>query len=296
MLENGSGEVLAAARVVALATWLVAASVPPSSAATVAAGAVVGAEHRRRQRRAGRHADQACAAHPTRCRCRGSCRRRTRRPASGPLAPSIKGCCSSCRPEGRSTQPMKPAMPVRKTTAYSRSPLAQPRPAAIAISCVVSRFMASLCSQAGLRLLRKACTPSRPSVAGADVGDAARRVGTQRGRDRHARRRPAPAACRRARPSGRWRPARRRSRRPWRRAHRRAHTSCTKPSALRLGRAEALGGHEVAPRRLLAQRADHIRADGGRQQAEPGLAQAEVHATSAATSTSHTAARPTPPA
>ena len=33
MLENGSGEVLTAARVLALATWLVAASVPPISAA-----------------------------------------------------------------------------------------------------------------------------------------------------------------------------------------------------------------------------------------------------------------------
>ena len=35
MLENGSGEVLAATRVVALAQWLVAAGVPPSSAAVV---------------------------------------------------------------------------------------------------------------------------------------------------------------------------------------------------------------------------------------------------------------------
>ena len=36
MLEKGSGEVLAAARVVALAVCAVAASVPPSSAATAA--------------------------------------------------------------------------------------------------------------------------------------------------------------------------------------------------------------------------------------------------------------------
>ena len=36
-LLSGSGEVLTAARVVAFAMWLVAASVPPSSAATVAA-------------------------------------------------------------------------------------------------------------------------------------------------------------------------------------------------------------------------------------------------------------------
>ena len=33
MLENGSGEVLTAARVVILAAWLVAARLPPSSAA-----------------------------------------------------------------------------------------------------------------------------------------------------------------------------------------------------------------------------------------------------------------------
>ena len=36
MFENGSGDVLTAARVVAFAKWLVAASVPPSSAATLA--------------------------------------------------------------------------------------------------------------------------------------------------------------------------------------------------------------------------------------------------------------------
>ena len=49
MFENGSGEVLAAARVVSLAAWLVAASVPPSSAAAVAQRRLVAAEHRRRR-------------------------------------------------------------------------------------------------------------------------------------------------------------------------------------------------------------------------------------------------------
>ena len=66
MLENGSGEVFTAARVVALARWLVAASVPPSKAAAVAAVALIGAEYARRQRRAGRDAQQRVQQVPQR--------------------------------------------------------------------------------------------------------------------------------------------------------------------------------------------------------------------------------------
>ena len=45
---------------------------------------------------------------------------------------------------------------------------------------------------------------------------------------------------------------------------------------LRLGGAEALGGDEVAPRRLLAHRAHDVRADRRRQQAEARFAEREV--------------------
>jgi hypothetical protein len=65
--------------------------------------------------------------------------------------------------------------------------------------------------------------------------------------------------------------------------------------AQRFRRVEPLGGDEVAARGLLAHRANHIRADRRRQQAQARFGQAEVHA-SAATATSHAATRPTPPA
>ena len=54
--------------------------------------------------------------------------------------------------------------------------------------------------------------------------------------------------------------------------------SCAKPQRLRLGGAEALGGDEVASRRLLAEGADDVRADRRRQQAEARFAERERHA------------------
>ena len=98
MLENGSGEVLTAARVVAFATWLVAASVPPSSAATVAQVRVVGAEHRRRERRAGRDAHDGVERVPDACRAPGILSTKNSTNEHQPLAPSSSGCCSTCRP------------------------------------------------------------------------------------------------------------------------------------------------------------------------------------------------------
>ena len=49
-----------------------------------------------------------------------------------PLAMSTAGCCSTDSPEGSAIQPAAPARPVRNTTAYRRSPLAQPSAAASA--------------------------------------------------------------------------------------------------------------------------------------------------------------------
>ena len=70
MLENGSGEVLMAARVVALAACAVAASVPPSSAAIVVHGGRVATEHAGGQRRAGRDADEGVHRVPQRVETR----------------------------------------------------------------------------------------------------------------------------------------------------------------------------------------------------------------------------------
>ena len=135
--ENGSGEVLTAARVVALATWLVAASVPPISAAAIVQ--TVGS------------APNTAAASAAPAGMRTSvCTRSHRESMPGilsaknstnsikPLAVSISGCCNTVRPPGSSTQPRRPAMPVRNTTAYRRRPLAQPSAAAIASSWGVS--------------------------------------------------------------------------------------------------------------------------------------------------------------
>ena len=94
MLENGSGEVLAAARVVALATWLVAARPPPSSAAAVvqvtssppktAAASAAPAGMR----------ISVCSASQTLSRP-GILSTKNSTNSSTPLAPSSHGLCSS---------------------------------------------------------------------------------------------------------------------------------------------------------------------------------------------------------
>src|SRR5438093_8169278 len=76
-------------------------------------------------------------------------------------------------------------MPVRNTTAYSRSPLAQPSAAATESSCGVSRFMTrpSLRNPTRRPLVEERLHAFLALVAGADVGDAARRVIAQAGVD-----------------------------------------------------------------------------------------------------------------
>ena len=104
MFENGSGEVFTAARVVALATWLVAASVPPISAAAIAQLAWSAPN------------TEAASAAPAGMRTTvwitsqtlstpGILSAKNSTNSISPLAPSITGDCSSFRPEGRSTQP-----------------------------------------------------------------------------------------------------------------------------------------------------------------------------------------------
>ena len=116
MFENGSGEVLTAARVLALAAWLVAASVPPSSAAatdqlpwsapnTDAASAAP----------AGMRTSVCSKSHSV--SMPGILSAKNSITSIRPLAPSSSGLCSNCSPRGRSTQPIAPASPVKKSTA-----------------------------------------------------------------------------------------------------------------------------------------------------------------------------------
>ena len=96
-----------------------------------------------------------------------------------PLAPSISGCCSTCRPGGSSTQPMKPARPVekhRRHTGASRWPSRGGGHRHAAASC---RDVHASASQDGLRLLEERLHALAAFVARADVGDAARGLGTQ---------------------------------------------------------------------------------------------------------------------
>ena len=55
-----------------------------------------------------------------------------------PLAASTAGCRSRCRPAGSAIQSAAPMAPTRNTTAYKRTPLAQPSAAASASSCGMS--------------------------------------------------------------------------------------------------------------------------------------------------------------
>ena len=116
MFENGSGEVLAEARVVSLAAWLVAASVPPISAAAVTQLAWSPPN------------TAPASAAPAGMRTKvWTASQRLSRPgilstknsmnSIRPLAPRTIGFASTCRSPGRLIQPSQPARPVMKTTA-----------------------------------------------------------------------------------------------------------------------------------------------------------------------------------
>jgi hypothetical protein len=115
MLLKGSGEVLMAARLVALAAKLVAASVPPSRAATSAPRPLSAPNTAAAKRRAGRDADHAMHHVPQRIQA-GDLVGKNSMNTIKPLTPSTTGCASSCSPAGSGTQPIKPARPVSSTT------------------------------------------------------------------------------------------------------------------------------------------------------------------------------------
>ena len=132
-LLNGSGDVLMAARVVALAVKLVAASVPPRSAATKAMAPLSALK------------TLAASAAPAGIRMTlcttshsesspGILSAKNSINTMKPLAPSTTGLANKCKPCGRLTQPINPANPVSKTTRYRRMPLAQPSAPARAIN------------------------------------------------------------------------------------------------------------------------------------------------------------------
>ena len=114
MFENGSGEVLTAARVVAFAAWLVAASVPPSSAAATAQ--VDGSAPN----------TPAASAAPAGMRSTvctrsqsvstpGILSAKNSTNSMKPLAASSSGWASTARPCGSSTIPSAPAAPTRNS-------------------------------------------------------------------------------------------------------------------------------------------------------------------------------------
>src|SRR5882672_16368 len=194
-----------------------------------------------------------------------------------PLAPSMAGCCKTLRPAGSSTHPITPARPVRNTTAYKRRPLAQPSAAAMESSCGVSRFMGpgSRDEPRRLALVEEGLNAFLALVARTDVGDAAgggvaklwvdgqagnllheglarthgpRSVGDDGGHD---------LVDFDVQFVG---------------GTKRVHET----ERLRLRRTEPLGRHEIATRCLLAEGANHVRADRCRQETELRFAQAEV--------------------
>ena len=171
------------------------------------------------------------------------------------------------------------------STAYRRMPLAQPSAAASAISCQTSNCSSPLIARHSFALrhprrrgaargtprrLRalpatrgRAAMRSTVSAITAVVDAAARataRISALALRLRRAARRP---AARRAASSRRSSMASA------------GHDVVDEPDAQRLGGGEALGGQEVAPRLPRADRLDHVRADGRRDQPELRLGQRE---------------------
>src|SRR6185295_18857169 len=272
MFENGSGDAFADARVVSLAAWLVAASVPPISAAAVTQLAwsppnTAAASAAPAGMRTNVWIASQTLSRPGFLSTKNSSR------SISPLAPRTIGVARMWRSPGSWTQPSRPARPVRKTTAYRRSPLAQPSAAAIATSCVRSSCMSRLLPR-GLAFVEKALDAFAAFGTDADVGDPPRRLGAQLRIDLAAGdvADELLARARRERRVGDDRiddPAHDR-------VDRVGGADLVREAArLRLGGAEALGGDEPAPRRLLAHRADDVRADRRRQEAEPCLAERE---------------------
>ena len=84
-----------------------------------------------------------------------------------PLAISMTGCSSTCRPPGRSIQPRAPSAPTTNTTRYSRKPLAQPSAAARASRLAMSMPLAACPTAcAAWVALSTTALPARSTVSG----------------------------------------------------------------------------------------------------------------------------------
>ena len=136
-MVKGSGEVLIAARLVALATWLVAANVPPINPANKPIAALSAPNTPAAKAAPAGIRITVCTTSHNESRP-GTLSAKNSTATMKPLPASTTGCASKRKPSGSSTQPRYPAMPVNSTTRYKRIPLAQPKAPASAISCAVS--------------------------------------------------------------------------------------------------------------------------------------------------------------
>ena len=138
MFENGSGELFTATRVVALVANEVAASDPPNRAATVPIVALSAPNTpAARAAPAGTRMTECTTSQSESIPGILSAKNSTK--SMKPLPANIAGCCNRSNPLGKGIQPITPASPVMKTTAYRRSPLAQPNTAAKASRAGMSR-------------------------------------------------------------------------------------------------------------------------------------------------------------
>ena len=132
-----------AARVLVLAAWLLAASVPPSSAATTGHGGVVGAEHAGGQRGAGRHTDHAVDDVPQRVQARDLVGKKLdeQQRAAGRQHPP--GAAAPASPRATESSPPAPWNRRGRPPRRGGKPLAQPSAAASASRLVMSSWLAA---------------------------------------------------------------------------------------------------------------------------------------------------------
>ena len=276
MFENGSGEVLAEARIVSLVAWLVAASVPPISAAAVTQLAWSPPNTAAGERRAGGDADEGVDRVPDAVEARDLVDEELDEEHHA-AAPRTIGLGEHVQVAGQ----RDPAEPARQAGEEDDGVEAQAAGPAEGggdgdeLGQVEVHGVLSVSATPGSRLSRKLCTPSLPSALARM--SAMRRAVSARSSALISRPATSCTSCLQARVAiGPLATIARDDARSTlasiavgradlvREAHR-----------PRLGGAEALGGDEVAPRRLLAHGADDVRADRRRQQAEPRFAEAE---------------------
>jgi hypothetical protein len=120
-LENGSGEVLAAARAPALEKWVAAVTDPPSKAAASAMPAPESPNTPAASAAPAGILTKVCSPSQT-LSSQGSLSANISTAAIKPAAPITSGLATRCRCSGSGSQPKYPARPSAMTTRYRRSP------------------------------------------------------------------------------------------------------------------------------------------------------------------------------